>query len=86
MHVRVKSLFAILWTAGCQAPLSMGFSSQEYWSGSSCSPPGDLLTQGLNPSLLRLLFCQTDSLPLGSIKQDTKLQSTVEQYTSYTEI
>ena len=26
-------LFAILWTAVCQAPLSTGFSSQEYWSG-----------------------------------------------------
>ena len=29
-HVR---LFVILWTVACQAPLSMGFSRQEYWSG-----------------------------------------------------
>ena len=29
-------------TAACQAPLSMGFSRQEYWSGLSCPPPGDL--------------------------------------------
>ena len=30
------------WTAACQAPLSMGFSRQEYWSGLPCPPPGDL--------------------------------------------
>ena len=36
----------------CQAPLSMGFSSQEYYSGLPCPSPGDLLTQGLNPGLL----------------------------------
>ena len=35
-----------------QAPLSMGFSRQEYWSGLPCPPPGNRLTQGWNPSLL----------------------------------
>ena len=35
-------LFAALWTVACQAPLSMGFSRQEYWSGLPCSSPGDL--------------------------------------------
>ena len=35
-------LFATLWTVACQAPLSMGFSRQEYWSGLACPPPGDL--------------------------------------------
>ena len=34
-------LFAIPWTVACQAPLSTGFSSQEYWSGLPF-PPGDL--------------------------------------------
>ena len=29
------------WTVACQAPLSMGFSMQEYWSGLPCPPPGD---------------------------------------------
>ena len=43
-----------LWTAACQAPLSMGFSRQEYWSGLPCPPPGGM-TQGSNLSLLRLL-------------------------------
>ena len=33
-----------LWTVACQAPLSMGFSRQEYWSGLPCPPPGDLGT------------------------------------------
>ena len=32
-----------------QAPLSMGFSRQEYWSGLPCSPPGDLSHPGIEP-------------------------------------
>ena len=43
------------WTAAHQAPLSMGFSRQGYWSGLPCPPPGIFPTQGLNPSLLCLL-------------------------------
>ena len=39
-HVR---LFATPWKVALQAPLSMGFSRQEYWSGLPSSPPGDLL-------------------------------------------
>ena len=35
------------WTAACQAPLSMGFSMQEYWSGLLCPPPGDLPDPGI---------------------------------------
>ena len=35
-----------------QAPLSMGFSRQEYWSGLPFLPPGIFLTQGSNPGLL----------------------------------
>ena len=34
-------LCATLWTATLQAPLSMGFSRQEYWSRLPCPPPGD---------------------------------------------
>ena len=40
-------LFATLWTVACQAPLSMGFSRQEYWSGLPCPPPGDLPDPGI---------------------------------------
>ena len=42
-------LFATLWTVVHQAPLSMGFSRQEYWSGSPCPPPRDLLNPGIEP-------------------------------------
>ena len=35
-------LLATLWTVACQAPLSMEFYRQEYWSGLLCPPPGDL--------------------------------------------
>ena len=42
--------------AACQAPLSVGFSRQEYWSGLLFLSPGDLPTQGLN---LALLHCGT---------------------------
>ena len=42
-------LFATPWTVALQAPLSMGFSSQEYWSGLSFPPPGDLPNLGIEP-------------------------------------
>ena len=45
-------LFVILWTGACQAPLSMGFSRQEYWSGLLCPPPGDLPDPGIKPETL----------------------------------
>ena len=35
-------LFATLWTVPCQAPQSLGFSRQDYWSGLPCPPPGNL--------------------------------------------
>ena len=40
------------WTVDHQAPLSVGFPRQEYWSGLLLSSPGDLLTQELNLRLL----------------------------------
>ena len=43
-HVR---LFATPWTVAHQAPLSMGFSRQEYWNGLLFPPPGDLLYPGI---------------------------------------
>ena len=42
-------LCATLWTTVCQAPLSMGFSRQEHWSGLPCPPPGDLPNPGIKP-------------------------------------
>ena len=40
-------LFVTLWTVAHQAPMSMGFSRQEYWSGLPCPPPGDLPHPGI---------------------------------------
>ena len=53
-------LFETPWAVALQAPPSMGFCRQEYWSGLPFPPPGDLLTQGSDP---RLLHGQADSLP-----------------------
>ena len=48
------------WAVACQAPLSTGFPSQEYWSGLPFLSPGDLPDPGIE-----LVFpeVQTDSLP-----------------------
>ena len=40
------------WTVACWAPLSKGFSRQEYWSGLPCLPPGDLPHPGIEPTPL----------------------------------
>ena len=45
-------LFAALQTGAHQAPLSMGFSRQEDWSGLPCPPPGDLPDPGIEPASL----------------------------------
>ena len=42
-------LFVTLWTVALQAPLSMGFSRQEYWSGLTCPPLGDISSPGIEP-------------------------------------
>ena len=47
---------ATLWTIAFQAPLSMRFSSQEYWSGLPCPPPGDLPDSGIELTSLRSIF------------------------------
>ena len=60
-------LFVTPWTVASQAPLSGGFSRQEYWSGLPFPPPGIFLAQGLNPHLLCLLHWQAGSLPLGHL-------------------
>ena len=52
--VKVKSLsrvrlFATPWTIAHQAPVSMGFSRQEYWSALPFPSPGDLPNPGIKP-------------------------------------
>ena len=48
-HLSQVQLIVTLWTVAQQAPLSMGFSSQEYWSGLLCPLPGDLPNPGIKP-------------------------------------
>ena len=54
VKVKMKSLsrvrpFATLWTVAHQAPQSVGFSRQEYWSGLPFPSPGDLPNPGIEP-------------------------------------
>ena len=49
LHCSVVSLFVTPWTIACQAPLSMEFSRQEYWSGLPIPPPGYLPDLGIKP-------------------------------------
>ena len=57
-------LFATPWIIDCQAPLSMGFPRQEYWSGLLFSSPGDLPNPGIKPTSP---VWQADSLPLSHL-------------------
>ena len=64
-NLKVKSLscvrlFATPWTVAYQAPLSMVFSRQEYWSGLPLSSPGALPNPGIEP---RSPALQADALP-----------------------
>ena len=61
LHWQADSLPLTLWTVAHQAPLSMGFSRQEYWNGLPFFSPGDLPNPGIEP---RSPALQADSLPL----------------------
>ena len=63
LHSHV-GLLATLWTVACQALLSMGFSRQEYWSGLSCPPLGDLTNLGIKPASPVATALKVDSLSL----------------------
>ena len=64
-------LFVTPWTITCQAPLSMGFSRQEYWSRVPFPTLGDLPDQGLNlcPALQVVLYLWA----IGEARQDPEL-------------
>ena len=50
--LRGVQLFETPWAVACQAPLSSGFSRQEYWSGLPFPAPGDLPDPGIKPTFL----------------------------------
>ena len=64
VHFSCVRLFAPPWTIACQAPLSMEFSLQEYWSRLLCPLPGDLPNPGIEPVTPMTRAQQADSLLL----------------------
>ena len=66
-------LLETLRTVACQAPLFMGFSWQEYWSGLPFPPPGHLAHPGIEPTPPAL---QADSLPLSPRRSPSVTQYT----------
>ena len=60
-HFKQASDSVTPWTAAHQAPLSVGFPRQEYWSVLPFPSPVDLPDPGIEPRLLRLLHWQVDS-------------------------
>ena len=75
-------LFAMPWAIACQVPLSLGFSSQEYWSGLPLTPPGDLLYPGIEsvplmPSALAGGFFTTSTTWEAPLKTEVTITSLV---------
>ena len=66
--VQLYRLFAPPWTVACQAPLSMEFSRQAYWSGLTFPSPGDLSNPGIK---LESPALQADSLPLHHLVKES---------------
>ena len=93
VKVKVKSLshvrlFATPWTVGRQAPLSMGFSRQEYWSGLPFPSPGDLPDPGIESGSLALqadtLTSEPPGKPLNSpINHNTQSPKTSTRVKAY---
>ena len=79
-HFSCFPLLAALWTVASQAPLSMGFSRQEYWSGLPFPFPGIFPTQGWNLHLFHLLHWQADSL-LESVRLHEPFNETIRAKT-----
>ena len=74
MKVKVKLLsrvwlFVTPWTVAYQAPLSMGFSRQEYWSALPFPSPGDLPNPGIEPGSPALEADALTSKPPGGLKR-----------------
>ena len=66
-HSIVSDSFVTPWTVAHQAPLSMGFPRQEYWSGLPFPSPGDLPDPGIKAGLLHcnwILYCLSHREPL----------------------
>ena len=65
-------LFVILWTVAYHAPLSMGFSRQEHWSGLPIPSPEDLHDPGIEPRSPTLQADALTSEPPGKVLKKVK--------------
>ena len=86
VKVKVKSLsrvllFATPWTVAYEAPWSVEFSRQEYWSGLPFPSPGDLSNPGIKPGSPAL---QADIYRLSQSNQAPKTISSLSQYSDCT--
>ena len=81
----------IPWTIACQAPLSMGFSRQEYWSALPCPSPGDFPDPGIEYGSPALVAQRVKSLPAsagdvrnvdGSLHQEDPLEEGMATHSS----
>ena len=83
MHAQSLShvqIFATLWTVACQAPLSMLFSRQEYWSKLPVSPPGDIPNPGIEPTSPVFPALQVDSLSLSHLGSPFTFQKVIRNW------
>ena len=71
----VVRLLETPWTVACQAPLSMGFARQEYWSGLPFPSPGDLSDPQIQPLSLALAGRLFTTAPPGTAAAAKSLQS-----------
>ena len=74
--LRAKSLQSCLtlcdfMDCSLQAPLSMGFFRQEYWSGLACLPPGHLPDSGIKPTSLTSPALEVGSVPPAPLGKPT---------------
>ena len=70
-------LFVTLWTVACQAPLSMRFFRQEYWSALPCPPPGDLPNPAIelwSPALQADSYCLSHQESQAKTKSKTSFE------------
>ena len=67
-HQVMSDSFVILSSTACQAPLSMGFSREEYWSGLPFPIPGDLPNLGTEPTSPTLASRFFTTEPPGKVK------------------
>ena len=77
-HFSCVQTFVTLWTVALQAPLSMGFSRQEYWSGLSCPPLRALLDPEVKPASPVAPALEADSLLLSHQARPRSLKGLAE--------